>query len=198
MARIIDVGPAFPSLIVSLPDWIPDVCRPGAVFASVQDRMDLVIELARTNVDRQTGGPFGAAVFDIETGEILAPGVNLVVSAQAALAHAEMLAIALAGRALGSFDLGVRATELVTSIEPCAMCLGSVPWSGVRQLVCGGRDEDARRIGFDEGDKPPDWIERLRTRGVAVVRDVSRAAAVSVLEDYARSGGIIYNSGDAR
>lgn len=160
--------------------------------------MGLVIELARTNVELETGGPFGAAVFDVETGEILAPGVNLVVSAQAAVAHAEMLAIAIAGRVLGSFDLGVRATELVTSIEPCAMCLGAVPWSGVRQLVCGGRDEDARRIGFDEGDKPHDWIEHLRTRGIEVVRDVSRTEAVSVLEDYARSGGIIYNSGDDR
>jgi tRNA(Arg) A34 adenosine deaminase TadA len=155
--------------------------------------MDLVIELARTNVDRQTGGPFGAAVFDSETGEILAPGVNLVVSANAAVAHAEMIAIAIAGRALESFDLGVRATELVSSTEPCAMCLGAIPWSGVSRLVCGGRDEDARRIGFDEGDKPSDWIGRLRKRGIEVVRDVSRAEAVSVLEDYARNGGVIYN-----
>jgi tRNA(Arg) A34 adenosine deaminase TadA len=192
------VGPAFPSLTVSLPDWVPDLCRPGAVFPSAQDRMGLVIELARTNVDRQTGGPFGAAIFDIETGEILAPGVNLVVSAHAAMAHAEMLAIAIAGRALDSFDLGVRAAELVSSIEPCAMCLGAVPWSGVRRLVCGGRDEDARRIGFDEGDKPDDWIERLRRRGIEVVRDLSRAEAVSVLEDYARTGGMIYNSGEGQ
>lgn len=185
--------PAFPGVAVSLPDWVSAVCHPGAVFPSDQARMDLVIELARTNVDRQTGGPFGAAVFDSETGEILAPGVNLVVSANAAVAHAEMIAIAIAGRALESFDLGVRATELVSSTEPCAMCLGAIPWSGVSRLVCGGRDEDARRIGFDEGDKPSDWIGRLRKRGIEVVRDVSRAEAVSVLEDYARNGGVIYN-----
>ena len=184
---------AFPSLNVSLPDWTPEVCMPGAVFATVDERMRMVIELARTNVARQTGGPFGAAVFDIDTGELLAPGVNLVVSAHAALAHAEMLAIALAGRALESFDLGVRATELVSSTEPCAMCLGAIPWSGVRRLVCGARDEDARRIGFDEGDKPSDWIGRLRTRGIEVVQDVSRSEATSVLEGYARAGGTIYN-----
>ena len=184
---------AFPILTVTLPDWMSEVCRPGAIFATVDERMALVIELARTNVARQTGGPFGAAVFDIETGEVLAPGVNLVVSAHAALAHAEMLAIALAGRALESFDLGVRATELVTSTEPCAMCLGAIPWSGVRRLVCGARDEDARRIGFDEGDKPADWIALLRARGIDVVQDVSRSEATAVLEDYARSGGPIYN-----
>jgi len=184
---------AFPILTVTLPDWMSEVCRPGAIFATVDERMALVIELARTNVARQTGGPFGAAVFDIETGEVLAPGVNLVVSAHAALAHAEMLAIALAGRALESFDLGVRATELVSSTEPCAMCLGAIPWSGVRRLVCGARDEDARRIGFDEGDKPADWIALLRARGIDVVQDVSRSEATAVLEDYARSGGPIYN-----
>ncbi len=184
---------AFPILTVALPDWMSEVCQPGAVFPTVEKKMGLVIELARTNVARETGGPFGAAVFDMDTGEVIAPGVNLVVSTHAALAHAEMLAIALAGRALGSFDLGVRPTELVSSTEPCAMCLGAVPWSGVRRLVCGARDEDARRIGFDEGDKPSDWIGRLRTRGIDVVQDVCRAEVTSVLEEYALAGGTIYN-----
>jgi tRNA(Arg) A34 adenosine deaminase TadA len=184
---------AFPSLSVSLPDWMSEMCQPGAIFDAVDERMALVIELARTNVARQTGGPFGAAVFDSETGEVIAAGVNLVVSAHAALAHAEMLAISLAGQALESFDLGVRATELVSSTEPCAMCLGAIPWSGVRRLVCGARDEDARRIGFDEGDKPADWIGLLRRRGIEVVRDVFRSEATAVLDDYARAGGPIYN-----
>ena len=189
------VVPVFPSLTVSLPDWISDFCRPGALFATMDDRMSLVIELARANVIHESGGPFGAAVFDMETGQILAPGVNLVVSTNASLAHAEMLAIAVAGRALESFDLSVRPTELVTSTEPCAMCLGAIPWSGVRRLVCGARDEDARRIGFDEGDKPPDWISLLRNRGIEVVQDVARAEATAVMQEYARSGGFIYNSG---
>ena len=89
---------AFPNLSVAFPDWLSEVCRPGAVFPSVEDRMRLVIELARTNVSRQTGGPFAAAIFDTATGEVIAPGVNLVVSSHAAVAHAEMLAIAVAGR----------------------------------------------------------------------------------------------------
>lgn len=185
--------PAFPSLTVSLPDWMSEVCPAGAAYATVEERMSLVIELARTNVARQTGGPFGAAVFDVETGELIAPGVNLVVSAHAALAHAEMLAIAMAGQALESFDLGVRATELVSSTEPCAMCLGAIPWSGVARLICGARDEDARRIGFDEGDKPADWIGLLGRRGIEVVQDVFRSEATAVLEGYARAGGTIYN-----
>jgi tRNA(Arg) A34 adenosine deaminase TadA len=188
-----EMASAFPDLSVAYPDWMAEVCRPGAVFPSLEDRMGLVIELARTNVSRQTGGPFAAAIFDAATGEVLAPGVNLVVSSHAAVAHAEMLAIAVAGRVLGSFDLGTRATELFASAEPCAMCLGAIPWSGVRLLVCGARDEDARRIGFDEGDKPSDWVGRLRTRGIDVIQDVSRTEATAVLEEYARAGGTIYN-----
>jgi len=187
------MGRSFPSLTVALPEWIGEVCEPGAIFKSVDERMGVAVALARTNVARKTGGPFGAAVFDIETGAIIAPGVNLVVSTHAALSHAEMLAIALAGHVLQSFDLGIRATELVSSTEPCAMCLGAIPWSGVRRLVCGARDEDARRIGFDEGDKAADWIPLLESRGIEVVRDVARLESALVLEDYARSGGYIYN-----
>jgi len=72
--------------------------------------------------------------------------------------------------------------------------MGSVPWSGVRRLVCGARDEDARRVGFDEGPKPTDWIRELTSRNISVIRDVCRRDAAAVLNDYARGGGIIYNA----
>jgi tRNA(Arg) A34 adenosine deaminase TadA len=73
------------------------------------------------------------------------------------------------------------------------MCLGAVPWSGVHRLVCGARTEDAAAIGFEEGDRMPDWVQRLEQRGVEVIREVKRAEGAKVLEDYARSGGVIYN-----
>jgi hypothetical protein len=60
--------------------------------------------------------------------------------------------------------------------------------------VCGARDADAREIGFDEGPKPPDWIAALEERGIAVVRDVLREEARSVLSLYRDSGGALYNA----
>jgi tRNA(Arg) A34 adenosine deaminase TadA len=84
--------------------------------------------------------------------------------------------------------------ELVSSTEPCAMCLGAVVWSGVRRLVCGARERDARAVGFDEGPKPEPWIGALAARGIAVLRDVGREASVRVLEQYAAQGGVIYNA----
>ena len=161
----------FPSLRVDLPEWIDDICSPGAIFSTVEERVGLVLSLARANFEIGEGGPFGAAVFDAE-GRLIAPGVNLVVPTNFAAAHAEIIAIGLAGKVIDSFDLGGQPTELVASTEPCAMCLGAVPWSGVRRLVCSARDEDASRIGFEEGDKPTSWVKKLERRGIEVVRDV--------------------------
>lgn len=158
--------------------------------------MGLAIRLARLNLEHGTGGPFGAAIFDPASARLVSAGINLVVASKCSIAHAEIVAMAIAQQILGSHDLG--ATEmpllqLVTSAEPCAMCLGAIPWSGLRSVVCGARDEDIRAIGFDEGPKTPDWPKALEARGIAVVRDVGREDARKVLQDYLASGKPIYN-----
>lgn len=158
--------------------------------------MRLAVELAETNARRGTGGPFGAAIFET-SGRLVAVGVNVVVPSACSFAHAEMMAIGIAQQRLGSYDLGgpnLPPHELVTSAEPCAMCLGAISWSGVRRVVCGARASDVREIGFDEGPRPADWIEELAARGIEVLRDVFRSEARDVLRHYAESGGPIYNA----
>ena len=181
---------------IRLPDWVgPFLTEQSDVFATVEDRMRLVIDLALANVDHDLGGPFGAAVLDRDSGRLISVGVNRVIASNCSIAHAEMVALSLAQRALGSYDLGadgLPVCELVTSTEPCAMCLGAIPWSGVRRVICGARDEDARTIGFDEGHKPADWVGALEERGIDVVRDVLREAAAAVLMHYHDSGGVVY------
>ena len=184
-------------LIWELPGWVESiVAGPGRAFESVEARMRFAIELARRNVEEQTGGPFGAAVFEADGGKLVSVGVNLVEPSHCSLAHAEMVALALAQQAVGHYDLshGGVVRELVTSTEPCAMCLGAIPWSGVRRVVCGARGADACAIGFDEGAKPADWVAALTGRGIEVVRDVLRDEAQAVLRRYAESGGNIYNA----
>jgi tRNA(Arg) A34 adenosine deaminase TadA len=181
---------------VQLPDWLVAHCAGDVVVADVEERMGFAIELSRMNID-QEGGPFGAAVFECDTGRLVAPGVNLVTRHNQSMLHAEVIAIMGAQRHFDHFDLsceGVPACELVTSTEPCVMCYGALHWSGIGRLVCGVRDEDARSVGFDEGHKAADWVEGLTRRGVEVVRDVLRAEARSVLEEYVRRGGEIYNA----
>ena len=189
----------FPKVILQLPRWIESaLAKVEQIYPTVEERMRLVVKLSRLNLEQKTGGPFGAGIFESESGRLISAGVNLVESADCSIAHAEMVAIAVAQRVIGSYNLGYKkdaAYQLVTSTEPCAMCLGAVPWSGVRCLVCGARDEDARGIGFDEGHKPSDWIKSLEDHGISVVRDVLREEAKAVLLEYKRRGGLIYNAG---
>lgn len=183
-------------VMLELPRWAQSLARQtGQPFDTVQTRMRLAIELSMRNVEEGTGGPFGAAVFEADTGKLVAVGMNLVEPLRCSLAHAEMLALALAQQAVGHYDLSHGGTtyDLVTSTEPCAMCLGAIPWSGVRRMICGARGEDACAIGFDEGAKPADWVGELRKRGVEVVQEVLRQEAQAVLRQYAEAGGTIYN-----
>ncbi len=187
---------SFPNFTIALPAWV-SICVAEFPSPLVEEteRMGLVLELARQNA-ALGGGPFAAAVFETSSGRLLAPGVNLVLESGSSVLHAEIVALMLAQRAVGAFDLGAAGhpdCELVTSTEPCAMCLGAVPWSGVRRLVCGARAEDARAIGFDEGDKPSDWPAGLERRGITVVRDLLRPAAAALLQDYRVGGGPVYN-----
>jgi tRNA(Arg) A34 adenosine deaminase TadA len=183
---------------LGLPGWVEELIPdPDREYPTEEDRMRLVIELSRWNVVHGTGGPFGAGVFDLSTNRLVAPGVNLVATANLSLAHAEIVAIMIAQQVIGHFDLGGPGRppcELVASTQPCVQCFGAIPWSGVRRLACGARDEDAREIGFDEGPRTPGWISSLESRGISVARDVCREEAAAVLKEYAEGGGLIYNA----
>lgn len=186
----------FPTYTVQLPEWV-NRCIPDSngIYNTFEKRMELAIELAAENI-KHDGGPFGAAIFERQTGKLIAPGINLVMQTNCSIVHAEIVALVLTQQKLGNFDLGAEGLpefELVSSTEPCAMCLGALPWSGIRSLVCGARDEDARSIGFDEGEKPVQWIEALENRSIKVTRDILRDTAKAILQHYVDEGGIIYN-----
>ena len=166
-------------------------------YPDASSRMRLAIELSALNIKHQAGGPFGAAVFDMNTHRLISAGVNRVVHCSASIAHAEIMAITLAQQHFDSFDLsasGLPHCELVTSCEPCAMCFGALPWSGIRHLICAACDADARAIGFDEGPKLPGWDGLLIQRGISVATGICRREAVDVLQRYAAENGLIYNA----
>jgi tRNA(Arg) A34 adenosine deaminase TadA len=181
----------------TLPDWLPSYIGDIDAIPGMDERMAFVLGAARLNTRYKTGGPFAAAVFESRSGRLVSLGVNLVTTQGLSILHAEMVAITLAQRKLGVYDLGNADQpqhQLVTSTEPCAMCFGAIPWSGIRELVAGARDEDARAIGFDEGPKLTEWQSALAGRGIKVVTDLKRTDAIAVLEDYRARDGHIYNS----
>lgn len=184
------------SINITLPEWCGCIAAPGEVFATEEQRMALAIRLARENMAQETGGPFGAAIFEQASGRLVSVGVNSVERLSNSVLHAEMVAIMLAQARRGSYTLstpGLPAHELYTSCEPCAMCLGALLWAGIRRVVCAASREDARQIGFDEGPVFAASHAYLRKRGVEIVRDLLAEEAREVLKDYARRGGLVYN-----
>jgi tRNA(Arg) A34 adenosine deaminase TadA len=184
------------SLLIAAPDWLGEVVDWRAAYRSDEERMRAVVELARQNVLRGAGGPFGAGVFEANGGRLVAAGVNSVIRLNNSVLHAETMAIMLAQARLGTYALGSSRTEsylLAASCEPCAMCLGATLWSGVRGLVCGAAKEDATAVGFDEGPVGAESWAYLERRGVRTARGVLRDDAVGVLELYRTTGGAIYN-----
>ena len=154
--------------------------------------MGLAVDLSRRNLAERTGDPFGAAVFDLSTHRPLAVGVNIVGPTSTVAAHAEVVALCMAGTAVGNHDLGAAGAgpiELVTSCAPCLICQGATLGSGVSRLVIAAREEDTRSLGLGTSSRPPGWVEWLGRQGLEVVEDVLRAEAVEVLRRFAAGGG---------
>jgi tRNA(Arg) A34 adenosine deaminase TadA len=184
------------SVAISLPSWAETAVDWQRRYDTDTEKMRLAVALSRLNVEHDTGGPFGAAVFELGTRRLVAIGVNSVVRLNCSALHAEVVALMLAEQDRHSFTLsapGLPRHELVTSCEPCAMCLGATLWSGVKRLVCGATRDDATRLGFDEGPVFPASYEYLSHAGIEVVREVGREEARAVLELYRARSGPIYN-----
>ena len=177
---------------IAMPAWLAEMRRTFAstAFSSPEERVRRTIALAAENVRRKTGGPFAAAVFERGSNRLVAAAVNVVEQSGQSLAHAEMLALAAAQEAEKTFDLSH--CELVSSCEPCVMCFGGTLWSKVTSLVYGAPGEFARSVGFDEGDKIPDWREALERRGIKVRGPLEEEAAREPFELYRSLGGVIY------
>ena len=181
---------------VALPGWIDEVVDWERAYTTDEERMRLAIALSRENVARGSGGPFGAAVFEEESGRLVSVGVNSVVRLHNCTLHAEMVAFMLAQSRCGTFSLagpGLPAHVLATSCDPCAMCLGATLWSGVRRVLRGATRDDAMLLQFGEGPVFASSWAYLKRQGLEVHRGVLRQEAVGVFDLYRERGGAVYN-----
>jgi tRNA(Arg) A34 adenosine deaminase TadA len=133
------------------------------------------IRLSEEGVRSGRGGPFGCVI--VRGGKVVARGINQVSSACDPTAHAEIVAIREACRALGTFQLSD--CTLYASCEPCPMCLSAIYWARIPSVFYAGTREDASAAGFDDDliyreiPRPPDQ-RRVSMR--PLLRDEARAA----------------------
>jgi len=88
--------------------------------------------------------PVGAVLADTSSGRVLGRGHNRCIFLNDPTAHAEILALRMAGEAKKNYRLND--TVLVVTLEPCIMCLGALVQARVTGLVFGPRDPGAGAV----------------------------------------------------
>jgi tRNA(adenine34) deaminase len=87
--------------------------------------------------------PVGAIV--IANGAVVGRGQNRVLRDLDPTAHAEIVALREAGRALGNYRL--TGCEIFVTLEPCAMCAGAMIHARLSRLVYAAADPKAGAVG---------------------------------------------------
>lgn len=87
--------------------------------------------------------PVGAVA--VHEGRIVGTGFNRREVDRNPLAHAELMALDAAAKALGAWRL--TGVTLYVTLEPCAMCAGALVQSRVTRLVFGTMDPKAGAVG---------------------------------------------------
>ena len=115
--------------------------------------------------------PIGAVVVD--GGTIIAAAYNQPISAVDPTAHAEVVALRAAARALGNYRL-VGATLYVT-VEPCLMCVGALIHSRIGLLVYGAPEPKAGAIESMTSAHELEGLNHRLTVVGRILADESRA-----------------------
>jgi len=187
------------SVTLALPKWAEtEFDRLPERILGIEDRMRAVLRFARLNTEFDTGGPFAAGVFERDSGRPVVLGVNRVLATGCSSAHAEVMALSLAQKTLGTWDLGgegIPDHQLVVNWRPCAMCFGALLWSGVRSLVIAGSGPELEELtGFDEGPVSVRWREELAERGIELADDVLREEACDGFRAFRDAKRFVYNA----
>jgi len=97
--------------------------------------MRLALEQARLAADAGEV-PIGAVA--VAGGEVVGRGFNRPIGAVDPTAHAEVIALREAARALGNYRL--TGVDLYVTLEPCLMCVGALVHARVAKVIFGARE----------------------------------------------------------
>lgn len=130
-------------------------------------------------VNANQGGPFGAVIVLNDT--IIGRGCNQVTSSNDPTAHAEVVAIREACKALETFHL--TGAVLYATCEPCPMCLSAIYWADIKTVYYAADRHDAARIGFNDKFIYDELSKPLTMRYVAM-KHLPLPEAVRLFDDW--------------
>ena len=114
--------------------------------------------------------PVGAVV--VREGRLLAAAGNAPITRCDPTAHAEILALRAAARAVANYRLA--GADLYVTVEPCPMCVGAALHARIRRLVFGATDPKAGAAGSRYTLAPDGWNHRLELRGGVLADECAR------------------------
>ncbi len=104
--------------------------------------MQHALSLAR-RAEQEDEVPVGACI--VKDGQLVAEGWNQPIGHTDPTAHAEVMAIRAAGKALDNYRL--LDTTLYVTLEPCSMCAGAIIHARIKRLVYAATDPRAGAAG---------------------------------------------------
>jgi len=166
-----------------------DVYEGDNMSSIIDQGMTLAISEARKTMNKDLGGPFGAAVIN-QKGDVISVSSNSVLGDHDPTAHAEINAIRKACSILKTHDLSGHI--LITTSYPCPMCLGAIMWSNIKEVIYGCRLKDAKDIGFRD-DLMYDFIKKdMKDKKILHLEEHERDTCLKLFKSYHEDNKTIY------
>ena len=146
--------------------------------------MEKAIDVSDKGV-RKGNSPFGSCI--VKGGRVVAAAHNTVLAEKDATNHAEMNAIRLACRRLGSHEL--RGCVIYSTTEPCPMCFAAIHWAKIDAVVFGTGIADVKRLGFSELTVSDKRMKREGHSKVRIREGFMRKECLALLERWSAGKG---------
>lgn len=153
----------------------------------MKDIMKLGIFEARRTMTENRGGPFGAVITDMK-GNVISVASNLVLESHDPTAHAEIMAIRIASKKLGTHDLS--GCILYATGYPCPMCLSAIIWANIKKVYYATNLEEAEEIGFRD-DFIYDYLKGDNTE-ILDIENICHDEAIELFNEYKEMNKEIY------
>lgn len=141
--------------------------------------MKKAIRIARQGIESGQS-PFGSVI--LRDGEVISACHNTVWQDGDPTAHAEVNAIRKAAAKLGTIDL--TGCVILSTCEPCPMCLSAIHWARIDRVVFGATIDDASAAGFNELRMPAERLARMGGITLKVVQGSLRAECRQLFEEW--------------
>lgn len=142
--------------------------------------MRIAIRQAYKGITRGEGGPFGACI--VHDGLVVAVGHNRVLKTGNPTQHAEVCAIGLASKRLGTHNL--EGCEIFSTTEPCPMCFSAIHWARMAKVYFGTTVQEVKRLGFNELMISNQTLKKLGRSPLKLNPGLCREECLKLLTDW--------------